>query len=312
MRETTINFGGKRVDQMEVIMMLQFTGQPRHQKIDVLIPYRAVQDENLVLALIDAIKILAAAIGSARGQDISAEPEATRWTKEFLVGFSLLAVGECRSMLLLLSDKLNRHARVHLRSLYEYELRAKALLADPKRSLAFRDSLAYEMRDVARRLNGSMDAINAEIAESLGLADASGLVGTKEKDAFGGNVRRQMKDEVAPEKRYMGTFAWASLVSHGSILALRELSRATKDTADDLLFRATDDNKGHTLLYSACWLILWFALKLRDLFGVSIVGAEDVVHKLMDVNKRLKVVSPEQEAAAMRAINEHAMRSKAG
>jgi hypothetical protein len=82
--------------------------------------------------------------------------------------------------------------------LYEYELRAKSLLADPKKSLLFRDSLAYEMREIAERLGGSIDAINNEIAESLGISDASHIVGTKERDALGGSVRRQMKDEVAP------------------------------------------------------------------------------------------------------------------
>lgn len=285
--------------------MLKFTTQPRHETVDIQIPYRATQDAELTETLIQAIKILVAAIGSARGQDISGDPEDLRWTKEFLVGFALLAVGEARSMLLLLSDNLNRHARVHLRSMYEYELRVRILLTDPKKGLMFRDSLAYEMRDLCKRLSGSLEAINKEIAESLGIDEAPQVVGTKEKDAFGGSVRNQMKDEIAPEQRYIGTFAWASLVSHGSIFALRELSRATQGATADLLARSTDDDKGNVLLYNACWLILGFAGNLYSKFGVSIAGMDLAAHKIIEINKRLKIVSPEQENKAMKARAEH-------
>jgi hypothetical protein len=285
--------------------MLKFTSQPRHETVDIQIPYRATQDEELTETLIEAIGILVAAIGSARGQDISGDPEDLRWTKEFLVGFALLAIGEARSMLLLLSDNLNRHARVHLRSMYEYELRVKILLADPKKGLMFRDSLAYEMRDLCKRLGGSMEAINKEIAESLGIDDTTQIVGAKEKDAFGGSVRNQMKDEIAPEQRYIGTFAWASLVSHGSILSLRELARVTQGATNDLLARSAEDDKGNVLLYNASWLTLGFAGNLYSKFGVSIAGMEMVANKIIAINKRLTIVSPEQEDRALKARAAH-------
>lgn len=284
---------------------MKFTGQPKHDKVNVDIPYRATHDEDLSLALIETVRLLASAVGAARGQDISAEPEDVRWSKEFLVGFCLLAIGEARSILLLLSDNLNRHARVHLRSLYEYELRTKKLLQEPQRALAFRDSIAYEMRQIGVQLNGSMDLLEAEIAETLGVEDSASIVGSKENAAFGGPVRNQMKDEVAPEKRYVGTFAWASLVSHGSILALRELSGAVSGAREDLLKRASVDNKENVLLYNACWLLLWFSGKLHEQFGVAVPGIKEVADRIVAINKRLGLISAAQESAARRALQEH-------
>jgi hypothetical protein len=100
-------------------IMLRFTGRRHSEPIVVNIAYRAVYDKKLTLALADAIGILAQAIGIARGQDISGEQEALRWMKELLIGFALLAVAEARSIILLLGDGLSRHARVHVRSLFE-------------------------------------------------------------------------------------------------------------------------------------------------------------------------------------------------
>ena len=54
--------------------------------------------------------------------------------------------------ILLLGDGLSRHARVHVVLYSNYELRVKLLTADPTRALAFRDSLAFEMRSVGREL----------------------------------------------------------------------------------------------------------------------------------------------------------------
>ncbi|MHB8704029.1 MAG: DUF5677 domain-containing protein [Candidatus Tyrphobacter sp.] len=292
--------------------MLRFTGQPRHEKIDIAIPYSAAQDVELVESLIEAIKILVIAIGSSRGQDISSQSDETRWTNEFLIGFSLLAVGEARSMIILLSDRLNRHARVHLRALYEYELRAKLLLEEPKRALIFRDSLAYEMRAMGKQLGQTPEFVESRIAESLGVPDATNIAGTKEKDVFGGSVRNQMKDEIAPGNRYVGTFAWTSLVSHGSILALRELSRETDGATNDLLLRATNDNNGNDVLYHACWLVLWFALMLNRELGVSVIGVDDLTKKIIGANKRLKLISPEQEAKAMKMREEHVRKKGVG
>lgn len=230
---------------------MKFTGQPPHNKIDVTIAYREFTDADLTDIFVKAITMLVQAVGAARVKDTSADTEAKRWAKEFLVGYGLLAIGEARSILLLFSDRLNIHARIHLRSLYEYELKIKLLLEDDEKVLKFRDAFAYEMRDFAAKLGKTPSEIDAEIERVLGIDDASRVTGTKERDALGGNVKEQMKGELQPEVRYLGTFAWASQVSHGSVLALHELAKATDGKTNDLLFYASSDAKGNALLYYA-------------------------------------------------------------
>jgi len=109
----------------------------------------------------------------------------------------------------------------------------------------------------------------------------------------------------------MGTFAWASQVSHGSILALRELARETENATSDLLLRATDDDKGNVLLYHACWLILWFAASLHDECGAPIPGYEMLSNRINAANERLNIVSPQQTADISR-IREEYLRKRQG
>jgi hypothetical protein len=291
--------------------MLKFTGQAQHDGIDILIPYRETHDVQLTHALTRAMKVLATAVQVARGQDLSAESEDRRWMKEFLVGFGLLGIGEARSILLLLSDNLSRHARVHLRSLYEYELKSKSLIRDPSRALKFRDALAYEMRTVAAQTGGAFAGlIEQQIAEALGVRDSRGVIGSKESEAFGGTARNQMKDEPWPEKRYVGTFAWPSMVSHGSILVMRELARSVDGVGSDVLSRAVKDGHGNDILYQAGLLIVKLSLNLGEQFGVNVAQVNEVMAELIAANQRLGLISLEQEAAAEKALVEHSTRRK--
>ena len=282
--------------------MISFTGYTHQEPISVNIPYRAFYDEELTLALADSINALVYAIGAARGQDLSKDPEDLRWMKEFLVGFALLAIGEARSVIMLLSDGLSRHARVHVRSLFEYELRVKLLANNPGRALEFRDSVAYEMRNVGQALGSSTELIEAQIAEALGLADASKVIGKKESAAFGGQVRTQMQDEIWPEKRYFGSFAGMSWVSHGSILAIREIARAVRDRGPDLLRRAGDDGNGNNWLHHAAWILLKLAATIQEHFAIEVQGIDAVAARIVAANERLGIVSKAHEAAAAAAL----------
>jgi len=279
---------------------VKFTGQPPHNKIDVTIAYREFTDADLTDIFVKAITMLVQAVGAARVKDTSADTEAKRWAKEFLVGYGLLAIGEARSILLLFSDRLNIHARIHLRSLYEHELKIKLLLEDDEKVLKFRDAFAYEMRDFAAKLGKTPSEIDAEIERVLGIDDASRVTGTKERNALGGNVKEQMKGELQPEVRYLGTFAWASQVSHGSVLALHELAKATDGKTNDLLFYASSDDKGNALLYYALWVILEFVVLLEREFGIGIQGFKELIERAAQVNAKLKIVTPEREAAVLK------------
>lgn len=282
--------------------MLRFTGSPHNEPIAVNIAYRAVYDERLTLALADAIGVLVRAIGIARGHYLSGDKEALRWLKEFLIGFSILAVGEARSIILLLGDGLSRHARVHVRSLFEYELRVKLLTADPTRALKFRDAIAFEMRKVGREVGASKETIEREIGETLGVDDSSKVSGMKESDALGGSVRNQMQNEIWPEKRYFGSFAGMSWISHGSVLALREISRAVESAGPDLLNRAADDGNGNDWLHHAGWILLKLAGYVEKYFEFSLDSVEAVAARLVAANERLGIISKEQEKAATDAL----------
>jgi len=276
---------------------MKFTGQPKSERVNVTVKYRDVfTDAELTDIFVTALKLVTQAVGAARIHDTSDDEEVERWKKEFLVGYALLAIGEARSMLLLFSDRLNINARIHLRALWEYELKLTLLFADDDKVLKLRDAFAYEMRDFAMKLGKTPDEIDAEIERVLGIDDASMVVGTKEKNALGGNVKEQMRDELQPEIRYLGTFSWTSLVSHGGVLALHELAKATDGKADNFLFEAFGDNKADALLYYAFWVLMFFLVHIEKKFGIGIPGRDELIARATAANQRLNIVTPEQEA----------------
>ena len=139
--------------------------------------------------------------------------------------------------------------------------------------------------------------------------DASKVIGKKENAAFGGTVRAQMQHEVWPEKRYLGSFAGMSWVSHGSILALQELSRAIRGAGADLLRRAVDDGKGNDWLHHAAWIMLKLAASIQEHFGIRVQGMEATAARIVAANRRLKIISKEQESAAAEALAKAKARS---
>ena len=88
----------------------------------------------------------------------------------------------------------------------------------------------------------------------------------KESDALGGSVRNQMQNEIWPEKRYFGSFAGMSWISHGSVLARREISRAVESAGSDLLNRAADDGNGNDWRHHAGWIVLKLAGYIEKYF----------------------------------------------
>jgi hypothetical protein len=280
---------------------MKFSGQPKYDKLDVAIRYRDVfQDAELVDIFVKAVTMLALAVGVARLKETTDDAEARRWAKEFLLGYGLLTIGEARSILLLFSDGLNVHARIHFRAVFEYQHKITLLLGSEERVLAFRDSLAFELRAFARRLGKTPEEIESEIGRVLSIEDPSSVVGTKESTALGGDVRSQMKGDLLPEQRYLGTFAWTSQVNHGSILALYELSKATTGKQQDLLVHAALDDKSNDLLYDALWVIFQFVLFIERDFSVGVPGADELIQRALKVNERMKFSGPKHEAEVHR------------
>jgi hypothetical protein len=289
---------------------VKFSGQPKHEKVNVEIKYRDVfQDAELVDVFVKAVTMLALAVGAARIKDTSEDSEARRWAREFLIGYGLLTIGEARSILLLFSDGLNVHARIHFRALFEYQHKITLLLEDEKRVIAFRDSLAFELRAFAKRLGKTPEDIEAEIGRILGIEDPSSVVGTKESTALGGDVKSQMRDDLLPEKRYLGTFAWTSQVNHGSILALYELSKTTSGKQEDVLLHAALDNKSNDLLYDALWVVFQFIVLIEQELSIGVPGVDGLIQRALKVNERMKFSTPEHEAEVQRLREEKRKRN---
>lgn len=289
---------------------MKFSGQPKHEKVNVEIKYRDVfQDAELVDVFVKAVTMLALAVGAARIKDTSEDSEARRWAREFLIGYGLLTIGEARSILLLFSDGLNVHARIHFRALFEYQHKITLLLEDEKRVIAFRDSLAFELRAFAKRLGKTPEDIEAEIGRILGIEDPSSVVGTKESTALGGDVKSQMRDDLLPEKRYLGTFAWTSQVNHGSILALYELSKTTSGKQEDVLLHAALDNKSNDLLYDALWVVFQFIVLIEQELSIGVPGVDGLIQRALKVNERMKFSTPEHEAEVQRLREEKRKRN---
>jgi hypothetical protein len=295
---------------------MRFSGQQAPSDlIRCDIQYRAgAEDEDLARLFIDAIKWLVIVVLNARTHELSRLPERERWTSELLLGYATLAVNEARALLLLLSGGLHRNARVHLRSLYEFELRMCRLLDESANvAIELRDAYAYEARSLGRALGTNPSVVEAEIAAALGVPDASGVRGGKEKDALGGNMREAMRDEPSPAKRYMGSVTWASQMSHGTVLALREVAKATDGTSATFFDAATRDALGNMLLYLALWPLLHFMARLDQVFDTGLppgADLDEVAARSDAINARLHLVSPEEEARGEAAVTEHAKRKQ--
>jgi hypothetical protein len=258
---------------------MRFSGQPSPSgSIICDIQYRpGPEDAELVRLFTDAIRWLVIVVLNARTNDLSAVQEKQRWTSELLLGYAVLAVNEARALLLLLGGRLNRQARVHLRSLYEFELRMRRLLDESTDvALDLRDAYAYEARSLGKDLGADPSLVEADIAVVLGISDTSAIRGAKEKDALGGNMRDAMRDEPAPEKRYVGSVKWASQMSHGTVLALGEVAKASDGAGSDFFEAATRDGFGNVLLYQGLWPLLHFIVRVDQLFDTGLPRDADL------------------------------------
>ena len=169
------------------------------------------------------------------------------------------------------------------------------------------------MRKVGQGLGAATETIECQIAEALGITDASTIIGERESAAFGGTVRAQMQNEVHPEKRYFGSLAGMGWVSHGSVLAIRELARSVRDAGPDLLRRAVDDENGNDWLHHAAWIMLKLAGLLQLRFGIEVQGMQTAAARIIAANDRLGIISKAQEAAAADALAKHeTKKSKSG
>jgi len=221
---------------------MYFSGQSEPTgAIQCAIQYKpGSEDGDLIALFAHAIRALVAVVYKARTTDVSGRPDANRWTSEFLLGYAILTVNEARSLLLLLGGGLNRHARIHGRSLWEHELHARRLVEEETNGLALklRDAYAFEARVFGNLTDADPNAVERSIAHAIGVDDSALIRGDQERRVFGGDGRAAMKDEASPDKRYAGTVKWMGQVAHGSVLAINEIANATNGAKNDTFERA--------------------------------------------------------------------------
>ncbi|MDQ6924868.1 MAG: hypothetical protein M3154_01355, partial [Candidatus Eremiobacteraeota bacterium] len=266
--------------------------------------YRPVnQDAELIEAFVSAIKVLAHAAGMARAHPNDEGTEGRRAAREALLGYAILAVGEARSFVLLLSDGLDKHARIHMRAIYEYEFRVRTLLNDDSLAPAFMRSFAYEARAMGRDLGTDAEKIDAEIARALNRHPDDIESGKESAALFGGTMKKAMDDESAGTKRYAVTFRWASQISHGLIMGLREMEKSVHGADRDVFERAARAPNTETVLYVLIWPLLHLTVLLQREFGVDV--EREVSRAIVDaerVNDRLRFVSHEHFVSGLADI----------
>jgi hypothetical protein len=193
----------------------------------------------------DSLGLLARVAGTARNR-----PEADAVNSvgaRCVLGLSILAIGEAQAALVLLSAGLDRPGRVHLRSLYEYGVRADLVSGDPQTAQRFLAAAAHE----AKRLGTDMGLAPDRIQQVIDAYTIPGVATGREADALGGSMKAIVRAQTAVAK-YAMYFAWPSLMSHGSILALHEVSRAIAGSGANFPAAAVTDGTGNAKSATGC------------------------------------------------------------
>jgi hypothetical protein len=222
-------------------------------------------EENLVL-LRDAITILDRCVAAARTHQGEPESKEVEASLNMMLGLGLVTVSEARALLLLLSIGLERSARIHLRSLYECQVRA-SLMRNPKTARAFRLAALSEVTKFAVWLKSTPAEIQAIERRFIGDMDEQETT-LREKDALGGTMQTLLRRESGSDEQYAALFAHPSLFSHGSVLALQEISEAVQGKTDDFLDAVFSDGTGYMSLIEAAACVLEIARLLINAFGI--------------------------------------------
>jgi hypothetical protein len=264
----------------------------------------------------EALKMLASAIARERTTSCAGLSDEERAVREALLGFGILAFNEGRAFLIVAGAGLDRHARVHFRSLMEYEFRVKRILEDPTRATAFFDAFVHEFRKVTSDLEvADQEAVEAEIERVLGRPSAEINTGSEKKALFGKSASVKSAMEELPEgaRRYAGTFGLQSQVSHGSVLALREVARSTEGVGGEFLDVASRDGYGNRLAYTLIWVLLHLANCITKRFEDGVLRVIDaIIQQTLAINDRLQFVTPEQEKRAAEVLRRSAKRINEG
>lgn len=257
--------------------------------------YRELQPPEYLKVLRRSVRLLDRSVASARGFKAPNPESAEAATVDLLVGLAMLAMSEARALLLLTSFGLERSARIHLRSLFEYTFRA-GLVQDPKTASAFKAAAAVEvvklLADLGREQTEEIEAAIARYTRGLDASEEP----VREKRALGGDVRTLIEREFANDKgAYARSFSFPSLFSHGSIVALDEVSRHTEGRGRDFPQGIFRDGQGFRLLAMATAHVLELVIMLIKAFNVEVGDEWDAL--VAENEKLLRAGAPPNAGA---------------
>jgi hypothetical protein len=251
-------------------------------------------DTRVITVMHESLKILAGCIGNARAisKDRESEPRL-----EVLLGLALLAFAEGQALLMLCSAGLERSARVHMRSLYEYSVRAAVLLADKAKAEQFTLAAIAELEYLGALISAPRADIERAKAHFLGAGAAAPSTIKREKAALGGDMRTIIKGQ-AGDRAYGTMFAHPSMFSHGSILALDEVSRALVDVGNNFQAPLSNDGQGSTYLLAGATACCDLATKLVKHFRADAAKdlektVEQIIALQAEVGRKLGPPPPE-------------------
>jgi hypothetical protein len=245
-------------------------------------------DPRVIKASQAAIEILGGCIANARSYSEGRKSEPKL---EILLGLALLAFSEAQALLMLCSGGLERSARVHMRSLFEYTIRASIILEDSVKAEQFMAAALAELDYLGKSIAADQQTIDEAKAQYLGSLPSTTAT-MREKRALGGDMSTLIKARSG-DKVYGTMYAYPSLFSHGSILALDEVSRALKGVGNNFQDSVNKDGRGAIYLLSGAHFCCDLAANLvREFHSDAVQKLETTVASIIALQTELGAAIP--------------------
>jgi arginyl-tRNA synthetase len=258
-----------------------FLGQPRSRVAYSDIGYaHGLLDEDVLVRTGSVIKFLASRVAAARTRDPATVPSGKLAAYNMILGLSVLAVAELRALLVLSSMGLERSARIHLRSIGEYLMKARVLTERGDLALRFVHAAGAETKHLGDLM--ALDPAIIEAAQQRYLGDLDLASESPREHSIMNEIRDVYATLTESDQFFAIEHNWLSQFSHGGILALHEVAMTTDGIAENFFRIANRDGAGEQHLLRGCHLALWLAGLMEGLFSIEDHGDFEAQVKALD------------------------------
>lgn len=254
-----------------------FVGEKASDSVTSTVAYNTATEPKEYFQLFrDAITLLDKSVAACRAHGGDPQDKKRDAALNLLLGYGMLTMSESRALIALLSIGLERSSRIHFRSLHEYAFRAGLLVENPETAHNFKISAAREIDRFVKAFGVPETDPAVVEAKARYLADADpGQEPQREKNVLGGDMASLMKAKFGGDSYYLSSFGYPSLFAHGSILALYEISEATKGKGDDFVAHIFCDGQTSLMLLRSTSQLLNLSIQLVKYFGVGVLDEWD-------------------------------------